>query len=130
MSYTVLVVDDSPTMRGMVKRAISMSGVDVGMVHEAGNGREALQLLAAHWIDVVFADLNMPEMSGFELVDRMADDRLLAATPVVIVSSEQSDARSAQLKGRGVAGYIKKPFRPELLRDVIHQVLGHVAEAD
>ncbi|HVP37987.1 MAG TPA: response regulator [Candidatus Saccharimonadales bacterium] len=124
MSYAVLIVDDSAIIRQMVRKAIAMSGLDVGEVHEAANGREALEVLGKHWIDVVLADLNMPEMNGVELVERMAQDNLLVSTPVVIVSSEQSETRINELKRRGVRAYIRKPFRPENFKEVVAQVLG------
>jgi two-component system, chemotaxis family, chemotaxis protein CheY len=124
MSYAILIVDDSAIVRKMVRKSVGMSGIDVGTIYEAGNGREALAVLAANWIDIVFADLNMPEMNGMELVEKMAEDSLLVSTPVVIVSSEQSETRIAELKSRGIRAYLKKPFRPEGFRAVVHDVLG------
>ncbi len=118
MSVRILAVDDSAIVRAMVRKAIGMSGLDVGAFHEAGNGREALELLATTPVDVVFADINMPEMSGLELVERMAADAALAAVPVVVVSSERNEARIEELRARGVR-YLKKPFRPEDFREVV-----------
>lgn len=123
MSYSVLVVDDSAIVRSMVKKALGMTGLELGQVHEAADGREALGVLGKTWIDVVFADINMPEMSGAELVARMKADPALAATPVVIVSSERSQVRIEELRRQGVSAYLKKPFRPEQLRQVIEEVL-------
>ena len=124
MSYSVLVVDDSAIIRTMVKKSIAMSGIEVGTLHEAANGKEALDVLASNWVDIVFADLNMPEMNGTERVARMAEDSMLVTTPVVIVSSEHSEARIAELKSRGIRAYIKKPFRPENFREVVTEILG------
>jgi len=124
MSYSILVVDDSSIVRTMVRKSIAMAGLDVGAIHEASNGMEALEVLAKEWIDIVFADLNMPQMSGTELVERMALDGTLGSTPVVIVSSEQSQAKIEELTRCGIRAYIKKPFRPESFRDVVENVLG------
>ena len=124
MSYSVLVVDDSAIVRAMVKKAITMAGLDVKELHEAANGREALEKLGAHWIDIVFADLNMPEMGGVELVEKMSQDATLTSIPVVIVSSEHSQARIDELKQRGIRAYIKKPFRPEGFRGIVEGLLG------
>jgi two-component system chemotaxis response regulator CheY len=124
MSYSILIVDDSPTIRSVIKKSISMSGIDVGEVHEAGNGIEALAVLSQQWIDIVLADINMPQMNGIELVEHMVKDKMLETTPVVIVSSERSQARVAEFKKRGVSAYIKKPFKPEDIRDVVIEVLG------
>jgi two-component system, chemotaxis family, chemotaxis protein CheY len=124
MSYTVLVADDSAIVRSMVKKAISMAGLEVSQVYEAANGKEALAVLARAWVDVVFADINMPEMSGAELVRHMKAEPAYASTPVVIVSSESSQARIEEMKHAGARAYVKKPFRPEQFREVIEDLLG------
>jgi two-component system, chemotaxis family, chemotaxis protein CheY len=124
MSLTVLVVDDSAVIRTVVKKSIAMSGLEVGEIFEAANGLEALQVLNEKWIDIVFADLNMPEMNGVELVETMAKDNLLVSIPVVIVSSEQSQARIDELKRLGIRAYLRKPFRPEGFRDVVNEVIS------
>jgi two-component system chemotaxis response regulator CheY len=124
VSYRVLIVDDSQIIRGAVKKSILMSGLDISEAAEASNGQEALQVLATDWVDIVFADLNMPVMGGIELVERMSKDPALCNIPVVIVSSDQRQAMIDEMKGRGVKGYIKKPFRPENFRDVVQELLG------
>jgi two-component system chemotaxis response regulator CheY len=124
MSYTILIADDSAIVRTMVKKSIGMAGLPVGKVFEAANGKEALEVLASNWVDIVFADLNMPEMSGSELVEKMSQDAMLVTTPVVIVSSEQSQVKIDELKAKGIRAYIKKPFRPEGFREVVDEVLG------
>ena len=130
MSYNILVVDDSAIIRKMVIKTIGMSGMDVGTIHEAENGRKALQVLADEWVDIVFADIHMPEMNGIEMVEKMSQDNLLVSIPVVIVSSDHSEARIDELKQRGIRAYLKKPFRPEGLRDIIEDVLAAVGEKD
>lgn len=124
MSYSVLVVDDSAVVRRMVRRALSMSGVDLDPVYEAGNGREALEILGQQWVDIVFADINMPEMTGAEMLQEMKSSPVLSATPVVIVSSEQSEERTKQMKSLGARAYLVKPFRPEAIKQVVLQVLA------
>jgi len=124
MSYSILIVDDSSVIRSVVRRSIAMSGIVVAKVHEAANGIEALEVLGSEWIDIVFADLNMPGMGGAELVDKMAGDDLLVSIPVVIVSADQNPQTIEQLKGRGIRAYLKKPFRPESFRNVVIDVLG------
>lgn len=124
MSYNILVVDDSAIVRQMVTKTIRMSEVDVGTIYEAGNGIEALKVLDDEWIDIVFADIHMPEMNGIEMVDKMAEDNLLVSIPVVIVSSDHSQTRIDELEGKGIRAYMKKPFRPEGLKDIIDDLLG------
>ncbi|HVP68849.1 MAG TPA: response regulator [Anaeromyxobacteraceae bacterium] len=123
MSYRVLIVDDSSVVRSMVKKAVSMAGLDVEEVHEACNGREALDKLQSHWVDIVFTDLHMPEMTGIELVEAMARSGVLATTPVVVVSSDPSETRVEELRRLGVRAYLKKPFRPEGFRAIVEEVL-------
>jgi two-component system chemotaxis response regulator CheY len=124
MSYNVLIVEDSAITRTIVKKSLAMCGLDLGQIHEAANGVEALQKLATEWVDLVFADINMPEMNGIELVEKMAQDNLLASIPVIIVSTERSQTQIDRLRQCGVRGYIKKPSRPEDFRNVIDEVLG------
>ncbi|GEJ59226.1 response regulator [Anaeromyxobacter diazotrophicus] len=123
MSYTILVADDSAIVRTMVKKAIAMAGLPIGQVHEAANGEEALAILRKNWIDVVFADINMPVMTGPELIRQMKGDAALASTPVVIVSSERSPARVEEMHKCGARAYVKKPFRPEQFRAVVEELL-------
>jgi len=125
MSYNVLIVDDSKTTRTVIAKALRHSGVEVGEVLEAENGAEALERLEGAWVDIVFADLNMPGMSGVELVERMAEIDLLSLVPVVIVSTESRPDRIDSLLARGAAAYVRKPFAPELLASTIREVLTH-----
>jgi CheY-like chemotaxis protein len=81
----ILIVDDSATMRQFVRRAVQLSEVPVASVHEASNGKEALALLDAHEIDALFTDINMPVMSGPELLRELT--RQGRDTPARIVVS-------------------------------------------
>ncbi len=129
MGYSVLIVDDSAVVRSIVKKSMEMSGIEMSAVHEAGNGKEALAVLDNEWVDIVFADLNMPEMNGVELVQKMSEDSLLVSTPVVIISSERREKRIEELKKRGIRAYIKKPFRPENFATIVTDILDNQQEA-
>jgi len=124
VGFNVLIVDDSVTVRAVIVKTLSVAEVPVNEVFQAANGKEALDILANSWVDLVFADINMPVMTGIELVDRMAADGLLQTIPVVIVSTEGSKTRIEDLKGKGVSAYIRKPFTPELLKQVVDMVMG------
>lgn len=119
MSYRILIVDDSPVIRKIVAKSIAMAGFTVGTLYEASNGREALQLLAQHPVDVIFADINMPVMSGLEMAEKMAADGLLPTQAVVILSTERSEERIARLLALGVRAYLTKPFKPEDLKKAV-----------
>ena len=123
MAFNILLVDDSLTVRAVIAKALKLAGVDVGQLHEAANGAEALEVLDREWVDLVFADISMPVMDGEELVQRLADSGALAALPVVIVSSAGSEPRIQRLKELGVREFIHKPFTPEQIREVVDTVM-------
>lgn len=124
MSLNILVVDDSTTVRAVIVKTLELAEIPVSELHQAADGKEALGVLADHWIDLVFADINMPVMTGIEMVEKMSEDGLLKTVPVVIISTEGSATRIEQLKAKGVSAYIRKPFTPELLRSVVDDVMG------
>ncbi len=124
MAANILIVDDSGTMRGMIKRTLGISGLDIGEVYEASNGIEALAQMHDHPVSVVLLDINMPVMNGIRLLQRMRDDVRLRDVPVVIASTEGSEPRIRELLAAGARGFIRKPFRPEQLRDVILPLIG------
>ncbi|OGQ99923.1 MAG: two-component system response regulator [Deltaproteobacteria bacterium RIFOXYD12_FULL_55_16] len=124
MSFNILVADDSETMRAVIKKSVSMSGVSVGEFYEAANGREALAVLAKTWIDVILSDINMPEMDGMELLEKISEDDEFRKIPLIFISTEASEARQEEARKLGVAGYVKKPFHPEAIKAVLHEVLG------
>jgi two-component system chemotaxis response regulator CheY len=128
MSYNVLVVDDSKTIRAVIIKTLKLAGIDVKEIFEAENGKEALEYLSDNWIDIVLSDLNMPVMTGVEMIDKMAEDGLLRDIPVVIISTDGSSTRIKELKEKGIREYIRKPFTPESVGEVIDRVLGVINE--
>ena len=126
IQHDVLVVDDSAVMRAMLIRVLRVSGLPIGTVYEAGDGQSALALLAAHPVDLALVDINMPVMTGDELLDRIRADERTRRLPVVIVSTERSDTRIESFERRGAA-YIHKPFTPEQIRAAASRAMGDVA---
>jgi len=124
MPQDVLIVDDSATIRQMVKKTMAIAGLDVGKIHEAANGIEALARLNDHTVAVMLVDINMPTMNGIQLLTRMKENDRLKDIPIVIVSTEGSKERIEQLESIGAFGYVRKPFQPEQLRDVLKPLLG------
>ena len=124
MSYQVLVVDDSPAMRGFILRVLDLSGFDVGEVFEAGDGLEALAILDDSDIDVVLTDINMPRMNGEELMLHLREDAALSSLPVLVLSADASEARVSRMMAAGARGYLSKPLSPERLRSELDRVLG------
>lgn len=122
MSYSILIVDDSATTRAMIKRAIRMTDLPVAQLHDAANGKLALDLLSHTSVDLILADLNMPEMDGFEMTRRIRADEKLREIPIVVLSASPSAEDFASLEH--INGCIPKPFTPEVLRWTINNVLG------
>jgi two-component system chemotaxis response regulator CheY len=118
----ILIVDDSATMRQFVRRAVHLSEVPIASVLEAANGREALAMLDANEIDALFTDINMPVMSGTELLREL--DRQGRVTPArIIISTDGSLARRQEMAGLA-RWYVNKPVRPEVVRDVLNELVS------
>ena len=123
MAFRVLIVDDSPAMRGFVRRVLGICGLETSAVFEAGDGVEALETLSREWVDVILTDINMPRMDGETLVARLSQNEAFGAVPVIVISTDATAARVQHLLDMGVRGYLAKPFTPEALREEIERVL-------
>jgi two-component system, chemotaxis family, chemotaxis protein CheY len=128
MSFTVMIVDDSPAMRSFVLRILDMSGLEINGCIEAGDGQEALDLLREHRPDVILSDINMPRMDGQQFVRSLVSDADLRSIPVVVVSTDRTESRVQQMIELGAKGYVTKPFLPETLREELERVLETVHE--
>jgi two-component system, chemotaxis family, chemotaxis protein CheY len=124
MAYTVMIVDDSPAMRSFVGRVLDVSGIELNRRIEAGDGRQALEVLRREWVDVVLTDINMPTMDGEQLLRAMEEDDALRSIPVIVVSTDRTQNRVRQMMTLGARGYVGKPFLPETLRGELERVLG------
>ena len=124
MAYRVLIVDDSAAMRTFVRRVIEISGFELASCFEAGDGREALDLLKREWVDLVLTDINMPGMDGEEFLRRLGEDEMFRDLPVVVISTDATSHRIERMMSLGARGYVTKPFTPETLRAQLEQTLG------
>jgi two-component system chemotaxis response regulator CheY len=124
MAYNILIVDDSFPMRAVIKKVIKASGFNIGELFEAGNGKQALQILNEQWLDLVLTDYNMPDMNGLELLKAMKSQQTLTDIPVVIITTEGSDRRVEEFLSQGAVAYIKKPFTPEQIKSHLNRILG------
>ncbi|MFH1550549.1 MAG: response regulator [Planctomycetota bacterium] len=123
MSLKVLVVDDSATMRAIIAKTLKMAGLPLEEIYQAANGREGLDVLGSQMVDLVLVDINMPEMNGMEMIERMRSTPEFADVPVLVVSTEGSETRVKELSEKG-AGFIQKPFSPENLKQTVEQLIG------
>lgn len=118
--HTVLIVDDSPTMRAMVQRALTEGGY---RVVAASSATEALRCLQAESVQAILSDVNMPEMDGISFVRRVRMDTRHARTPILMLTTESAPEMKAAGKGAGASGWIVKPFDAEQLRSVVGMVI-------
>lgn len=123
MALNVLVVDDSVVMRQMIIKTLKLCGLTMGEVHEAGNGLEGLKLLESNWVDLVLVDINMPVMNGEEMIERLRANPDTRDLAIIVVSTDGSQARIEMMHRKG-AGFVHKPFTPEILRDTILATTG------
>jgi two-component system chemotaxis response regulator CheY len=117
MAKTLMIVDDSATMRKIIMRTVRMSGLEFDNTEEAGNGAEALEKLKAGPVDIVLCDINMPEMSGTEMVKQARQLPNCKETKIIMVSTESSQDLINSVMADGANGYITKPFTPEKFQE-------------
>lgn len=122
MEKKILIVEDSPTMRSLIRSAISMMG-DYAVV-EAENGFEALRLLPKYSISMVITDINMPDINGLELINFIRSNKNYKGLPLVIISTEGSEKDRKKGLSLGADAYLVKPFIPKDLQDLISKFLG------
>ena len=122
MAYHLMIVDDSPTMRRVIRKTVALSGVLVEECWEAGDGREALEILRCHPIDLILTDINMPRLNGLEMLKEMQKEEMWRKIPVVLITSQDNHEYFGETSTWGVKGYLQKPFYPEALRDLLSRL--------
>jgi two-component system chemotaxis response regulator CheY len=121
MMSKALVVDDSKTIRTIIRRIL----VDLGYeVREAANGIEALQVIEAekNTVKLVLADWNMPGMNGLDLVKCLRQDPELSSLKVIMVTTETQLDQMASALASGANEYVMKPFSKDILMEKLELV--------
>lgn len=119
----LLVVDDSSTMRRIIKNTLQRLGYED--ILEAEHGLQAWELLdTIDGIDILITDWNMPEMNGLDLVKKVKGDQRFADIPIIMVTTEGGKAEVITALKAGVNNYIVKPFTPQVLKEKLEAVLG------
>ena len=113
----VLIVDDSAAIRKILQRVLRQADVPVGAVFEAGDGFEALETLKNEKIGLVLSDINMPNMDGLEFLGKMKAEAIWKDLPVIMISTEGSQNKVLEAVGLGAAGYVRKPFTAEQIKE-------------
>lgn len=117
MPKSLMIVDDSATMRKIIMRTVRMSGLEFDRTEEAGNGAEAIEKLKTAPVDIILCDINMPEMSGTEMVKQARQLPNCKDTKIIMVSTESSQELIDSVLADGANGYITKPFTPERFQE-------------
>ena len=117
----ILAVDDSPSMRQLVKLALSSGGHEVDV---ATDGVEALQVAERRQFDVVITDVNMPNMDGIALVRELRRRSNYRFVPLLMLTTESTAERKQQGKEAGATGWLVKPFDPARLLSIVSKVLS------
>jgi len=123
MAKNFLLVDDSAVMRKLIRKTIGLCSIQVGEIYEASNGREGLEVVARHPVDLIFLDVNMPVMDGIEMLERVMEIPEAKDTPILMVSPESNQSRIGRFSQKNI-GYIQKPFTPEVLVRKIVEMLA------
>ncbi|MDD2861458.1 MAG: response regulator [Acidiphilium sp.] len=119
MIKTVLTVDDSRTMRDMLRLSLVEAGF---RVVQAEDGVHGLEVLRDETPDVIVTDINMPRMDGFGFIEAVRRDAAWRSTPVLVLTTEVDAEKKSRAKAAGATGWIVKPFDPVKLVDVIRRV--------
>ena len=121
MSKTIMIVDDSTSIRQMVSFTIKNAGYGV---IEASDGQDALNKLDIGEIHMIITDLNMPNLDGIGLIQNVRARPSFKYVPIIMLTTESQDSKKQEGKSAGATGWIVKPFRPEQLTAVVRKVLG------
>lgn len=115
----VLAVDDSRTMRDMLKLALVQAGITP---HFAEDGEHGLEVLESIEPDVIITDINMPNLDGFGFIDAVRAQDEYSAIPILVLTTESADELKARAREAGATGWIVKPFDPAKLVRALHMV--------
>jgi len=119
--HRILAIDDSPTMRGLIARALGDKDFAVSLAEDGADGLERLAEVDPH---LVITDINMPRLDGFGVIEGVRGDPAYASTPILVLTTESSAELKQRARRSGATGWIVKPFDDVALLAVIRRVLG------
>ncbi|MBB1592664.1 response regulator [Achromobacter sp. UMC46] len=126
MAATILVADDSATMRMIVQATLTGAG---WKVLTAGNGQEALEVAKNHPVDLVVSDWNMPVMGGLQLIQGLREQDQYLDVPVLVLTTEDDVDSKMAARDLGVCGWLSKPVDPDVLVELATELLDEQAGA-
>ncbi|MCG5051334.1 MAG: response regulator [Myxococcales bacterium] len=120
MSKTVLIIDDSESMRELLKHTLVTAGYEV---REASNGADGMAEAVKKKVDLIITDLNMPVMDGLTVARKVRQIAAYRTTPLLLLTTETSDAKKQAAREAGASGWMVKPFSPPDLLKTIARVM-------
>lgn len=126
MEPDVLVVDDSAAIRKIMQRVLRQTGMAIGNIHEAGDGQEALDVLRLHKPALILTDINMPKMDGLQLLAAVKGAENWRDIPVVMITTEGGETKVSDAVKLGAAGYVRKPFTADQIKEKLAGILEPV----
>ena len=123
MDSDILVVDDSAAIRKILTRVLRQTGMAIQTIHEAGDGQDALAVMAQHRVDLVLSDINMPKMDGLQLLASLKASPQWHNIPVVMITTEGGETKVAEAVRLGAAGYVRKPFTADQIKEKLVGIL-------
>ena len=123
MSLNVMVVDSSAVVRAMVVKVLKMTEVPFGEIIQAADGKEGLELLADHGVDLVLVDDGIRAATGEKMIEKIRGNEAWQALPIIVISTEGSVTRIERLQ-QEKASFVRKPFTPVMVRKILAQVTG------
>jgi two-component system chemotaxis response regulator CheY len=113
----VLIVDDSSAIRKILQRVLQQTDVPIGDIHEAADGIQALAVLRDKTVGLIFSDINMPNMDGLQLLSHLRASDVWKKVPVLMITTEGSQAKVMEALELGASGYVRKPFTLDQIKD-------------
>jgi len=120
MAKTIMIVDDSASLRQVVGIALKGAGYDV---LEAADGKDALSKLTGQKVHLIISDVNMPNMDGIALVKELKKHPNYKFTPVMMLTTESQEAKKAEGQAAGAKAWIVKPFQPPQMLDAVSRLV-------
>jgi two-component system chemotaxis response regulator CheY len=127
MESDVLVVDDSAAIRKILQRVLRQTGMAIRTIFEAGDGQQALEVLKVQNIALVLSDINMPKMDGLQLLASVRSSVQWRHIPVVMITTEGGETKVGEAVRLGAAGYVRKPFTADQIKEKLAGILEQAA---
>jgi two-component system chemotaxis response regulator CheY len=119
----VLIVDDSAAIRKILQRVLRQTDLPLGEIHEAGDGTEAVNILKGRGFGLVLSDINMPQMDGLQLLAKVKEMDHMKNVPVIMITTEGGQGKVMEAVQLGAAGYVRKPFTAEQIKEKLAGIL-------